>query len=102
MRKQQEAGILEKVPEDTVQIPGKTYYIPHQLVIRQVKNTTKLQGVYDASSKVSESSLNKCLENIQTNYTDLFSVVVKVKVALIADVCGDYERGPRCIEIFMD
>ena len=42
MRKQQEAGILEKVPEDTVQIPGKTYYIPHQLVIRQVKNTTKL------------------------------------------------------------
>ena len=77
MREQKEAGILEKVQEKAVSIPLRTYYIPHQSVIREDKSTIKLRVVHDALPKASESSLNECLENILTKYIDLISVLVK-------------------------
>ena len=38
--------------------------MPHQLVVREDRVTTKLRTVYDASSELHGKSLNESLENI--------------------------------------
>ena len=54
-------GIIERVDEAEEQLPGQTYYLPHQAVIRSDALMTKLR-VFDASAKVKPScpSLNDC------------------------------------------
>ena len=89
MKEQQEAGIIEEVPEYNISTAGKNYYMSHQLVVREDRVTTKLRIVYDASSKLHRKSLNESLENIPTKHTDLFSVLLQFrayKVALTADI----------------
>ena len=89
MKEQQDAGIIEEVPEYNIPTAWKTYYIPHQLVVREDRFTTKLSIAYDASSKLHGKSLNESLENITTKHTDLFSVLLQFrayKVTLIADI----------------
>ena len=49
IKEQQDAGIMEEVPIPTA---GKTYYLPHLLVVREDRVTIKLRIVYDASSKL--------------------------------------------------
>ena len=52
IKEQQDAGIMEEVPKYNIPTAGKTYYMPHQLVVRQDRVTIKLRIVYDASSKL--------------------------------------------------
>ena len=59
IKEQQDAGIIEEAPKYNVQTAGKTYYMPHQLVVREDRVTTKLRIVYDASSKLHGKSLNE-------------------------------------------
>ena len=77
MEEQRQAGVIEEVPEEVVPEVGKTYYMPHQAVVREDKSTAKLRVVYDASSKSSGESLNECLELLPSKFTDLFSVLVQ-------------------------
>ena len=42
--------MLEEVPKYNIPTAGKTYYMPHQSVVRGDRVTTKLRIVYDASS----------------------------------------------------
>ena len=89
IKEQQDAGIIEEVPKYNIPTAGKTYYMPHQLVVWEDRVTTKLCIVYDASSKLHRKSLNESLENIRTKHTDLFSVLLQFrayKVALIANI----------------
>ena len=64
--------------------------MPHQLVVRRDKETTKVRVVYDCSSKMrGNPSLNDCLQVPEALYTDLFAVMVRFrlqKVGLIADI----------------
>ena len=75
IKEQQYAGIMEEVPKNNIPTAGKTYYMPHQLVVREDRVKTKLRIVYDVSSKLHGKSLNESLENIPTKHTDLFSVL---------------------------
>ena len=89
MKEQQDAGIMEEISKYNNQTAGKTYYIAHQLVILEDRVTAKLCFVYDAFSKWHGKSLNKSLENITTEHTDLFSVLLQFrayKLALIAAI----------------
>ena len=89
MKEQQDAGIVEEVPKHNIPPAGKTYYMPHQLVVWEDRVTIKLHIVYDTSSKLYGKSLNESLENIPTKHTDLFSVLLQFrayKVALIPDI----------------
>ena len=89
IKKQDDAGIIEEVPKYNTPTAEKTYYMPHQLVVRESKVTTNLRIVYDASSKLHGKSFNESLKNIPTKHTDLFSVLLQFrvyKVALIADI----------------
>ena len=53
-------GIVESVPAEE-ETTNPIHYLPYHTVVRGDKYTTKLRVVYDASSKHSGTSLNKCL-----------------------------------------
>ena len=90
MMNQVSDGVLERVSESMVGKVGKTYYMPHQLVVRKDKETTKVRVVYDCSSKMhGNPSLNDCLRVPDAFYTDLFAVVIRFRthrIGLIADI----------------
>ena len=71
IKEQQDAGIMEEVPKYNIPTAGKTYYMPHQLVVREDRVTIKLYIVYDAWK-----SLNDSFKNIQTKHRDLFSMLL--------------------------
>ena len=79
MKEQQDAGIIKEVPKYNLPTAAKTYYMPHQLVVRKDRVTTKLGIVYDAYSKLHRKSLNESLENIPTKHTDLFSLLLQFR-----------------------
>lgn len=62
MEQQLEEGILEVAPE--IPTGEVVHYIPHQPVIREQAETTKMRIVYDCSAKTDPQvlSLNDCLE----------------------------------------
>ena len=60
MKEQLEQGILEVVPcPYQWKRNNRTYYMPHQYVVKESSSTTKLRIVYDDSS--GKPSLNDCL-----------------------------------------
>lgn len=61
IREQIKNGIVEVVKSPSDGPMGRTHYIPHHAVIREDKQTTKMQIVYDASAKTQGPSLNDCL-----------------------------------------
>uniref|UniRef100_A0A8D8TJ91 Integrase catalytic domain-containing protein n=1 Tax=Cacopsylla melanoneura TaxID=428564 RepID=A0A8D8TJ91_9HEMI len=66
------------------------YFIPHFLVIRPDKASSKLRCVFDASMKSSSSkSLNDLLFSGPTLYTDLFVVLLNFRlfpIVMVADI----------------
>ena len=53
-------GIVESV-DTSVLVTHPVHYLPYHAILREDKNTTKLQIVYDASAKINGPSLNDCL-----------------------------------------
>ena len=90
MMDQLEEGVLERVSSEMGGRVGKTYHMPHQLVVRKDKETTKVRVVYDCSSKMhGNPSLNDCLRVPDAFYTDLFAVVIRFRshrVGVVADI----------------
>ena len=83
-------GIVEKVAAEDNE-KENVHYLPHHVVIRRDRATTKLRIVYDGSAKPPERthSLNDCLET-GPNYTpQLFDTLVNFrwhKIGLTADI----------------
>ncbi len=73
-----------------VETENPTYYLPHHLVIRENRATTKLQVVSDASSHERESrSLNECLLIRPNLNPDLLGILIKFRqhrIAMMADI----------------
>ena len=67
--------------------------MPHHLVVRQDKETTKVRVVYDCSSKMAGNvSLNECLEVPEPLYADLLAVLINFRVHKVA-IIGDIEKA---------
>ena len=83
-------GIIEMV---TSQPNGKGYYLPHEPVIRENAESTKMRIVYDASAKSNCSSplLNKCLETGPALQNLLWSVLARSRFFPGA-LCGDIKQ----------
>ena len=83
-------GIIEMV---TSQPNGKGYYLPHEPVIRENAESTKMRIVYDASAKSNCSSplLNKCLETGPALQNLLWSVLARSRFFPRA-LCGDIKQ----------
>ena len=50
--------IIKKVPFN--EVPGQVHYLPHQPVLREDKENTKIRAVCDASCASDGPSLNDC------------------------------------------
>ena len=84
-----ERGVIEKVQTGDRGEVGQTYYMPHSAVVRNDRATTKTRIVFDASCKGGTVSLNDTLEKGVPRYTDLFSILMKLrvhKITLFADI----------------
>lgn len=84
------SGVAEKVSENSGYESNLCYYMPHQAVIREDRETTKVRVVFDASSSsIKGRSLNDNLEAGPNFNEDMLSLLLnfrKEKVALVGDV----------------
>lgn len=88
IRDQLAKGIIEVVTD-----PGdegeNVHYLPHHVVIRSDKNTTRVRIVYDASAKSSGPSLNDCLHTGPKFDQKILDILLRFRshrVALTADI----------------
>ncbi|XP_035208506.1 uncharacterized protein LOC118183174 [Stegodyphus dumicola] len=78
--------LKEGIAEETnIGIGPKTYFMPHQAVIRENKETTNLSVVFDASSHAENClSLNDCLHSGPKMYPDILKLLRKFRQNRIA------------------
>ena len=76
IRKQLEEGVVERAP---AKVTGKEFYMPHQAVIRENAESTKLRVVYDASARAYDGmpSLNECLHTGPPLQNEVWNVIVR-------------------------
>ena len=82
-------GIIEKVRANEINAPA--HYMPHHAVIREDKQTTRLQIVYDGSARTNGEglSLNDCLQTGPNLIPKLFDILLRFRlhsIALVADI----------------
>ena len=80
-------GIVEEV--DTLGCPGKVHYLPHQPVVRNEKETTKVRIVFDGSAKSDGASINQCLYSGPCLLTLIFDILLRFRmfrIGLISDI----------------
>lgn len=82
-------GVAEAVVEEDGS-NGPIYYMPHQPVIREASDTTRVRVVFDASSHGNHAkSLNQNLESGPNLTTDLVGLLLNFRrhrIALVADI----------------
>ncbi|XP_053406659.1 uncharacterized protein LOC123538298 [Mercenaria mercenaria] len=89
IKDQLEKGIIEKVDRELSD--GLRHYIPHHVVIKPEKSTTKMRIVYDASAKTRKEykSLNECLYRGPVLLHDLCGILMRFrlhKIGLVSDI----------------
>ena len=95
MKEQISEGILEEVPQPK-SLEGM-HYIPHQAVIKEEAQSTKLRVVYDCSAKSrpEEPSLNDCLETGPPLQPHLFDILMRArtyKYLITGDICKAFHQ----------
>ena len=85
-------GIIEEVPAKPI---GEViHYIPHQAVIRENAQSTKLRIVYDCSAKPNPQvpSLNDCLETGPALQPQLFDIILRNRMKVHC-ITGDAKKA---------
>eukprot|EP00794_Sanderia_malayensis_P004910 gene4910-biopygen3985 len=98
IKKQVELGIIERVSETNLN--KKVSYLPHQPVVRENAETTKVIIVYDASCKDRETkaSLNNCLHVGPPLTPMIFDILIRFREQPVVLV-GDIEKAFLNIEV---
>ena len=86
IRDQLDRGIIEPVKEPQSRDRGNTHYIPHHVVVRREKETTKLRVVFDASAKSTGPSLNECLYVGPLLSWGILEIILRFRVPCIGDI----------------
>ena len=92
MQEHIQEGIIEKIPQKP---SGETvHYIPHQAVIREDAESTKLRIVYDCSAKQNPQlpSLNDCLETGPALQPLLFDIILRNRMKRYC-ITGDIRKA---------
>jgi len=101
IKEQEKEGIVEKVPkEEIIKATNKIHYLPHQAVVRQHAETTKVRIVYDASAKQSKSSpsLNESLHIGPPMMPLMYDVLLRLRCYNTA-LIGDIQKAFLSIEV---
>ena len=84
-----EKKIIQKVPEDEIaKESGSVHYLPHRLVVRQDKETTKIRAVFDSSCAYSGPSLNKCFYSGPNLLSKIFGIIIRFRLNPIGILAG--------------
>ena len=89
IEEQSSKGIISEVDSNSEIKVGRLHFLPHRLVIREDKQTTKVRIVYDASAKSTGPSLNECLYAGPPLLSDISDVLMRFRyhrIALSADI----------------
>ena len=92
MHEQIKEGIIEPVPRNFT--GEKVHYVPHQAVVREKAETTKMRIVYDCSSKTNAKSpsLNDCLQTGPPLQPLLFDILIRNRFRKFC-VSGDIQKA---------
>ena len=88
VNEQMRNNIIEEV-NDNLSTKGKTYYMPHQAVMKEDHIRLRLRVVYGVSFKLKGSSLNDCLQAGEGRYIDFFGILIRFRLrntAVVADI----------------
>ena len=98
IQKQKHDGIVEPAPKEPT--GERITYIPHQAIIRENAETTKLRIVYDASAKLTKGSksLNDCLHTGPSLTPLLYDVLLRSRMYPIL-LTGDIRQAFLQIKI---
>ena len=92
MSEQVRDGILEKIPDKPT---GEVvHYVPHQPVIREEAESTRLRIVYDCSARASTQvpSLNDCLETGPSLQPHIFDILLRNRMKKYC-ITGDVKKA---------
>ena len=98
MKEQLEQGIIEEIP---LQPTGEiVHYVPHQAVVRENAESTKLRIVYDCSAKgtTQEPSLNDLLETGPPLQPQIFDILLRNRLHRYC-ITGDVQKAFLQIKI---
>ena len=87
---QKELGLVEEVKNTAVK--GEIHYLPHHSVVRDVKSTTKVKIVFDASPKQTGPSLIECFQKGSQITPSIFDILLRFhtfKTTFFADTEKD-------------
>ena len=92
MLEQVQDGILEKIPDKPT--GGIVHYVPHQPVIREEAESTRLRIVYDCSARASSQvpSLNDCLETGPSLQPHIFDILLRNRMKKYC-ITGDVKKA---------
>ena len=79
IKTQESDEVIESVDKSYLSLPNSRHYIPHRVVIREDRETTKMRIVYDASAKKFGPSLNDCLEIGPSLLPKLFNILIRFR-----------------------
>ena len=88
IKEQLELGVVVPVGNDESGA-NRMHYMPHHVVVRQDKTTTKLRVVYDASAKSDGLSLNDCLFVGPSLNMKIFDILLRFRmypIIIVTDI----------------
>ena len=101
VRNQIKLGIVEYVGESTGDQNSRIHYLPHHVVIRRDKDTTKVRVVYDASASSHGPSLNDCLHAGPKFDQSVFDLLLRFRVHRVA-LTADIEKAFLMVSVSKD
>nr|CDJ90687.1 Protein of unknown function DUF1759 and Protein of unknown function DUF1758 domain containing protein [Haemonchus contortus] len=86
-------GIIEEVNPNAPPVGKRVHYLPHQAVVTQQKETTKLRVVFDASAhRRGYNSLNSVLHRGPVILPSLYDILLRFRIGKIA-LTSDVEKA---------
>ena len=89
-----EKGYLKRVTEEESP-PAEVWYLPHFLVVRMDKTSTKVRIVFDCSAKTDGISLNDVIYAGSKLQQELFDVLIRFRRNPVALVLVSYAACSR-------
>ncbi len=92
IKDQMDRGIVEPVLDTSPRDGDQVHYLPHHVVVRRDKATSKLRIMYDASARSTGPALNDCLYTGPSFGQSIFDILLRFRLHRVA-LAGDIEKA---------
>ncbi len=98
IRNQLDKGIVKIATQPKQAVSDRVHYLPHHVVMRQDKATSKLRIVFDASARSTGPSLNDCLYTGPKSGQSIFDILLRFCLHRV-DLTGDIEKAFHMVSV---